>query len=246
MGTKHLFGRTIDHRHIPIADDEDVAAYELASARMYASAPSLAQKQYTDTSGVVGTAKTSWTEVSPGEYKILFDRVTDPSPDSDDDYEQYWVVVQFTLESGGDTVFTEDVIFLWRPDAMNSKFRVTPPDVYARERKIEKVQPTTDFTHNKIEIAVVEVDRVLRSRGYSRKRTFNRESMNEAVALLATADACLDLASENGEIWLKKEAIWRSRYDAAVNSIPLGYDVDGDGEPEADEQVFGGAVALLR
>ena len=111
MGTKHLFGRTIDHRHIPIADDEDVAAYALVSARMYASAPSLAQKQYTDTSGVVGTAKTSWTEVSPGEYKILFDRVTDPSPDSDDDYEQYWVVVQFTLESGGDTVFTEDVIF---------------------------------------------------------------------------------------------------------------------------------------
>ena len=125
MGTKHLFGRDIDHRHMPIADNEDVPAFALVSARLYAAEPTLAQKQFTDPSGVVGSAITTWLEKTPGEYQIVFGAVTDPKPESDADFEKYWVVVQFTLQAGGPTVFTEDVVYLWRPDALNSKFRVS-------------------------------------------------------------------------------------------------------------------------
>ena len=250
MITKHVFGRSIDYRFFPIVDGESVPAYEIVTALIYASAPSLAQKQYSDTSGAVGSAVTSWTPIraerQAAEYKIVFPALEDSSPDEEEDYEEYWVNVRFRWEESGAIVFVCEKIFVWRPDALTSGINVEARDIYARESKIQTIQRRPNFVDEKIEIAIIEIDRVLRAKGYSRKRTFDRQSLNEPVAELATADACLDLAEEPNDIWMEKQAFHRAKYETARDSIPLGYDIDGDDDPSPNERAFSGAVALER
>lgn len=244
MITKHVFGRTISFRFSPLAGDEDVPAKALVSARLYTSEPTSAQKLNNEAGHV--NEKTSWTEEQPGSYRIDFDAQTDSVPNSNEDYEDFYVVVNFTFETGGPTVFVDEIIHVYRPDALTSKIRVTKEQIYARESKIETVEPRVNFVDQKIADAIVEVDRVLRAKGYSRKRTFNRERMNEAVILLATADCCSDLAGEGNQFWFEKAAMWRKRYETARDSIPIGYDSEGDDRPEPEEQTFSGAIAFVR
>lgn len=247
MGTKHLFGRTIDYRFIPLADDEDCGAYQHVSTRVYEDAPSEEQREDHDYARLDAESFTAdaWNEVETGEFKITLPAITDPDLGSGEDYRQYHVVTSFKLEAGGATVFVEEAIILWRPDALTSKIRVTPAHIFMRESVIETIQPRANFVDHKIELAIIEIDRVLRARGYSRKRTYDRHKISEAAAHLATALACFDLARDGNDM-MEKGRMWREYYKEARDSIPIGYDVTGSDKPAPTEQTFSGAVPLIR
>lgn len=243
MVTKAVFGRTHDFRFCPQAGDESIPAKDLESARLYADAPTAGQRAGTE-AGYLESV-TQWVEKTPGEYSILIPPQEDPDSESSEDFESYYLVVRCTLEEGGPVQVFEEIVHYWRADALTSKVRVLPEHIYARESRIKIVAKPT-FLDRKIENAIIEIDRVLRARGYHRKRTFNREKMQEAVELLTTSDACFDLAGEGNEFWMEKGKMWRERYIEARDAIPLGYDVKGDDKPGPEDQVFSGAVALER
>ncbi len=246
MITRHLFGRSIDFRFMPIADGEDVPAYELVAARIYDEEPSDGQKANDETTGMIGDTVTSWVAKTRSEFSITFPPLEDEEPHSSEDFKKYYVNVVFRFQAGGPEVFVCEQIFVWRPDALTSKIRVAPADIIAREAKFEDARPTKTWIDKKIEDAIVQVDRELAAKGYSRKRTFNREKLNEAVELLATAFGCLDLAGSGNEIWLEKYKIWNGLYTQAMSSIPVGFDTDGDDRPDPEEKPFSGAVMVER
>lgn len=242
MITRHVFGRTVDFRFMPIADSEDVPAYALSTARIYLEEPTDAQKDNTVTTGAIGADVTTWTEKDRGEYSIAFPALTDASPHSDTEYETYFVTVRYQFEASGPVQSVTEQIFVWRPDAMTSKIRVTPADILKREAKLAEIAPTKTWLDEKIELAIIQIDREVESRGFTRKRTFNREKLNEATALLATALACFDRYGEGSEVWGKKYVVYDKMFNNAIAGLQLSVDVDGDDRPEPEERSEGGTA----
>ena len=247
MITRHLFGRSIYFRFRPIADDQDVPAYSLETARIYADEPTAAQKINTDTSGAIGSDVITWTEKNRGEYQIVFPALPDSNPESSADYESYYINVRLRYEAAGPIGYKTEVIWVYRPDFLTSSANVKPHNIIARESKFADLAPYITWIDDKIADAEREVDRILHVKGYHRQRTFNRERLNESIELLATANGCLDLSGQGNEFWAKKYDIWKARFEGAMASVPIGIDIDDDDRPSPDEQASaGGAVWFSR
>jgi hypothetical protein len=246
MITRHVYGRSINFQFNPLAGDESVPAHSIVTARIYADEPTAAQKNNTVTTGAIGSDVTEWTEGQRGSYSIVFPALTDDDPESSEDYEPYFVTTRFRFELDGPVQSVTEQIFVYRPDALTSKISVRPNDIVGRESKIGDILPRKTFIDEKIRDAITRVDRILRNRGYNRKRTFNRELLNEAVELLATAYCCLDLSGQGNEFWAKKFDIYNGLFEEALTVIPVGVDTDGDDRPTPNERAFSGAVAIIR
>lgn len=236
---KHLFGRDVSYYFTPLAEDEETEAYGLTSARLYAINPT--PTQLTDHAaalgGFVGSAVTSWTAGSEGrEKKIVFSAVSDSTPTSSEEYETYYVVVSFTLQSGGSNVFACEPIFIWRPNAITSRIRVTPSDIYALEGKIEDITDGDSFVLPKIQAATRYIMQKLRSQGYKKRKMFNLDDLNDAVVRKALHYCCMDQAGEDNQFWARKAELYSAECEEILKQTSVGYDADGDGTPTPDER----------
>lgn len=244
--TRHQFGKQIDFRFIPLAEDEEQSAFELVSARIFSDEPTETQQDTPATLGFI-QAVTTWTNLNPNEYQILFDDIADPDPHSYEEYETYFVTVNYRLESGGATIFTTEQIFIWRADGLTSRISVTPDDIYAHESKIEDLAPSPVWVQNKITAAIQAIDdKLAASQGVKKRFTFNREALNRVVTLLAVALCCRDLAGEGNQFWWEKYREYKAEHETALAVAQLGVDIQQDNRPTPDETLFSGGVILVR
>lgn len=245
MAQRHVFGKTLTFKFIPQAYDEDVAPYSLTSARIFLNYPTQAQIETPATTGYI-EAVTSWTQVSGAEYSISFAALTDSTPHSDVDYVKYYVVVNFKWQVGGSDVFVVEQILVYRPDALTSKIRLAYTDITAIESKINDLLTPTVIGY-KIDLAIEEIDKRLRARGYEKKYTFNREDLNFAAKHLATCYCCADLAGEGNQFWWDKAKYYEDKANMILNQTAVNYDIDQSGLPEPTQYTnSGGAVYLSR
>ncbi len=245
MSQKHLFGRPLTVLFRPQADDEDVSAYSLTSARIYDEYPTDAQIENSAT-GHLDEAVT-WTAEAVGVYSVAFDALTDSEPHSASEYEKYFVVFNFKYESGGADHFDVETIFVYRPDSHTSEISVTSEDVYKLESRLEDVAPTLLWAEDKIAIASQEVIAILEVRGYKKRRIFNWEKLNLTVARWAARLCCEDLAAQGSQFWATKADRWKESAERMFEAAIIGYDIVGDDNPTSPEETkFSGAVAVLR
>lgn len=239
---KHVFGKSIYHRERFLIGDEVIfpPSDQLVSARIYTSNPSQTQID-AHTGHISGSEITAWSRIGD-EMQIEFPALTDANPSSTNEYEIYYVVINFKYEAGGEEKFIVRPVLIWRPGSMSSSIRVRAGDVWAKEGKIKDLRgPDPEWTNGKITDAVNIVMNKLRSQGLEKKRLFDLEHLQIATCYLATALCCIDLAGEGNQFWIKKYEVYKALFDSFFTETKVGYDADGDGIQEPDEQTSGTA-----
>jgi len=248
---RHIYGRAITFRYIPIAESEEYVADSLVSARLYGpnAYPSDAQILNTGTgevSEVLTWALVNEEGTGPAEYKIVFPAIVDATPTNRTDYDVFFVAINYVAEASGATVHDVEQIFVYRPDGLTSKIRVSAQDVYRIESKIEEMAESDIWTEGKIEAAVEELLSRLEGRGYAKRRLFNLEKLNGAAAKLACSYACLDLYSGGDISWKEKANFYREQADSWFEIAKVGIDTAGNDQPDAEQKVASGAVIWMK
>lgn len=243
----YVFGKSIDFQFCPIVDGVPVAVYSLVSARIYAATPS--DEQIADagaaTTGHVGSRITSWADESQFTKVITFPALVDPNPHSSNEFEPYYIAVNFRYESGGPEVYLTEVVHVYRPDALTSRVSVNYTDLLKVERNLGdyfQPQDLEDF----ITLAKDEV--FLRFAGLNKpvKRLFRLEKLNTCVKYKAVALACFDRYNDNAQAWLKKSQYFDARYDETFRSTDVGFDIEGDDAPAPDERAQNRTIYIQR
>lgn len=245
----HVFGKTISFRYFPLAGDEDMTLHSLSSARLYADEPSDAQRANT-ASGHLQEV-TSWTLTNPegsgpAYYLITFAALEDPDVNSSEEYELYFVALNFKAESTGPVVQDDEQLQIWRIDGLTSKIDVTAQDVIEIESRLEPYLGQLAI-EAKIDLAIEDVLSRLEGRGYAKRRLVNLYKLRLAVKMLACAFCCFDLAGEGNQFWADKGERWLEMSEEHFNIAKVGLDAVGDDRPDPESVVqTGGVVAIIR
>lgn len=245
----HVFGKTISFRYFPLAGDEDLTLHSLVSARLYADEPSDAQ--LANTAGGHLAEATSWTPVNaegtgPTHYLIQFTAQEDPDVNSSEEYELYFVALNFKAEVSGPTLQDDEQIQIWRIDGLTSKIDVSAQDVIDIETRIEPYlgQLTIEA---KIDLAIEDLLSRLEGRGYAKRRLVNLYKLRLATKMLACAFCCYDLAGEGNQFWAEKGDRWAEVAEEHFNIAKVGLDTSGDDRPDPESVVqTGGVVGIIR
>lgn len=252
---RHLYGRAITFRYIPIAESEEYVAHSLVSARIYGPNSYPSDEQIEDagslSTGHIGSRVTTWTLVNeegtgPAEYKITFSAVTDPYPTSRTEYDLYYIALNYRAESGGDVLRDVEQLPMYRPDGLTSKIRVDREAVYRLERRLEEVAPSPLWIEDKIQAAVEELLGRLEGRGYEKRKLFNLEKLNGAAAMLACSYACLDRYVDGDTSWREKAITYRDQSDRWFDIAKVGVDFSGGDMPGVEQKAASGAVIWVR
>lgn len=236
----HVFGRSLEFSFTPIIDNEPVEVDSLVSARIFLDEPTDLQLDTPATTGYI-QAITTWKKKGL-ERVITFSAIADPSPHSTVDYEQYWVAVNFVMESGGATVFVKEPLYVYRPDAVTSKISTRFDDIYRVEPKLEE-----HYTIQKINGFIVEAKkdilRWFKGLKIQLKELGNLYELNDACSYLAAQKACFSLASSQEPIWFTKSDKYEAAYERALNSAQPTAGEDG-GTPEQPARTTGMVIML--
>lgn len=252
---RHVYGRALTFRYIPIANEESYIAYELVSARIYGPNAYPSDSQIEDaalaTTGHLGNRITSWSLVNEegtgdSEYKIVFDAITDTTPANKTDSDLFYVALNYRAQSGGDILRDVEQVEVFRPDGLTSKIRVSAQDVWDLESNIELLDPQAPlWTEAKIEAAIEELLSRLEGRGYSKRRLFNLEKLNAAARRLACSYCCFNLISVGTE-WAEKAKFWREQSDILFEIAKVGLDIAETDTPQPSEKVATGPAIWSR
>src|SRR5574343_863448 len=105
----YLFGQSIAYTFTVIDGAGEVVSLNAnVSARIYDTQPMLAQCENTAT-GHLEEKTTAWTANADGSKTITFSAITDAEPGALEEYEPYWVVVNFKYEATGPTVWVKEL-----------------------------------------------------------------------------------------------------------------------------------------
>jgi hypothetical protein len=229
----HAFGKSITFSFTPIIDSEPTAVDALVSARLFSEKPSELQISNPATPGFIDE-QTSWASGGNYEKLITFDPVTDPDPNSNEDLEKYYVVVNFKYEAAGPTVYKNEAIFLFRPDGLTSRIECDAEDIFDIEESLEDLFSIYQVDR-RIENAKKDLFRWYKALGYPPKSLFRLEELNDACRYRATALCCISLYNDRAQHWKEKFSVYQEQYEQALKSSQPGVDQDGDDDPDALE-----------
>lgn len=243
---EHNYGRAISFKWRPLANDTDVAAYSLVSARLYGPnvEPTQAQKENSAPGHV--DEQTTWAAIDKGLYEITFDAQVDATPSSANRYDTFYVVVTFTYESGGAEVYDEEILYLYRPDSLTSWIDITVDDIYALEPRLAFVVATNQEVDEQIKLAIEDIIARLKAEGYDKHRLFNLQEFNPCAKRWACSYVCYSLEGEGNPHWATKGKRWEERAEQLYKSTVVGYDLTDNDKPGPTEKRFSGAVAVVR
>lgn len=240
----HVFGKALEYIFTPLANGEPIKVDSLVTAKIYSSAPTEDQIEATTTGELQSV--TAWKSEGNFAYKITFDALTDSDEHSSAAYEKYYVVVRFKYESSGAIKWAKEVIHVFRPDAWQSRISADFTDVIKVDATLGILQTSAEI-EDRIGVARETVILDLEARGYERQRLFNLEKLNRAVVYRTLADFFLEGISDDNRSAEIKYNKYNELYEKRLATVNVGYDVDNDDEPEANETTSaGGFVAFVR
>ena len=244
---KYLFGKEISYSWTPVKDGEPISIFAITAARLYSAEPSNDQLLDTDgseTTNLVESVTSGFGSATDNQWLLPFSAITDPTPYDNSRYEHYYAVVNFTYDDGGATQFTNERIFIYRPDAVGSRMSVSSSDVLALEGKIGDIKPSS-FIDNHAALAIKKIKRRLAGLGLEQRQLVDPEELNDAALYLTTAYCCKDLAGGSNEFWWQKYESYLEDYNEVFAATDVNIDADDDNRPEEDETRVGGMVRLL-
>lgn len=254
---RHIYGRDITFRYIPIAGDEEFIAHSLVSARLYGPNTYPSSTQIADegqvSTGHIGDRVVSWevvneTGTGTPEFVITFPALTDQQPGSQNEFDLFYVALNYRLQDGGPDVFdpAPEQVVVYRPDGLTSKIRVSAPEVWALESRLRDLDINPPlWTEGKIDAAIEEMLERLEGRGYAKRKRFNLEKLNAAARRLACSYCCFDLISRAPE-WEIKAEFWREQAEALFAIARVGYDSSGVDQPSTEEKVETGSKIWVK
>ena len=242
-----VFGKSWVYSFSARDGDKTVAVASLSGARVYAAAPTDAEKA--DVGNTLGTSEvtevTSWgAGINDHEKLITFGVITDASPYSSNRYEVYYVVVNFKYESGGDVAHSCKQIIMYRPDALTSRFGVDVGDVLAVESKLQTIKGD-QWVIEKIVLAETLVEKDLIADDMEIRRVV-LEDARQLVIYRAAMIAASDLSSDAGDVWSDKYDRHKTEYGRLMKYASIRYDFDDSGLATPDERKSAGFVMFGR
>lgn len=217
-------------------DATPVVPDSLTSARLYDDYPSEAQIADTGNTdpGDAIESVTSWSAGDDtGEQEVSFALISDPDPTDRDDYEVYYVVVSWKPDAGSANINTVSPLIVYRPTAIGTDFDVDEDDIYAIESKLDDFKTSAQI-NTAISTAERLVKQDLRGRGKDLARV-DLASIKDLAIYKALFILCNSLSSDDGDSWWVKAGEHKETYSMLIESLPISYDIDKDGDIEPDE-----------
>jgi len=231
-----VFGKSFTYAFTPMVGNEPADGATLVSARLYSSYPSLAQ--VTNTSDVTALQNVvSWRAGNaPGQQLIDFAPVTDPNPTiGGAGITDYWVVVNFTYEAGGPTVYDVGGVGIKKPGGIHSDIYVRTKDLQDLDSKLLTIKGD-QWINNKFDAAQRMTIQRLKGLSYQR-RFINGEDVNLAIIFQAGKLAALELVTQPNDVWALKAKIWSDELETIWSRTQIATDINQDGKiDEATER----------
>lgn len=222
---------------------------ELVSARVYDHAPSNAEEM--DSGEALGTeieAVNAWDDGdADSEKRITFSALTDPSPQSIG-YEDYYLTVNFKLQSGGDIKFATYPFEVIRPSSLQHRMVVTAAEIGVLEADIYNGDGNGMMQADEVTAIIAEVKKqvIRKFRAMGRKwKQYRETDIRNYFFYKALEQLCVSNAkSGRTEEWLIKADRYAKKATEALNEGLISVDEDEDGKP--DRPVDFGTIELAR
>lgn len=250
---KRLYGRTLQVDYFPLAGDQDTRLHSLVSARLYSQEPT--EEQLADvgqlSTGHIGNRVLSWDFVNEEGTGAAGYRFTFPalplSMNRSDLGDLYVVALNFLAEASGPELQDTERFYVFPPDGILTKIRVSAQDVYDLESKIKNVGKSQLWMERKIDAAIEHLLARLKARGYTKRDYVDLEELNISAKRLACAYACRDLISDGDPSWSEKHGLWKEEADFFFGIATVRVSTGSSDSPEPAVQAQRArAVAFLR
>lgn len=204
----------------------DIDTSQFQESRIYADKPSSTEE--TDIGDSEGTAVEAVTAVqSEGEhtYLVEFSPITDPTPSDGADYEDYWIVTNYRVESGGPSIFIVDKIFLWRSSSLSSRISLEVSQLQALDRQLYKLFHVNDIA-DLIREARNDLIDDLRNLDDALDHFFNLDELNIVLKYRSLAYMARSVANEENRFWFEKYKDYKDEYMRVFDHAKVGHAPD--------------------
>ncbi len=228
---QNYFGKAITRRFYPMQDMQPVnLPTQTPAIYLFDAFPS--RTAAADGSGAIATIS-SWTENTNAPYARTFTipAVDDPRPESQIAAYEYFVAVNYTLESAEQTQTKIEAIIFERADAVSEIPETTKADLKALYPAIEKYisdEQLDDF----LGMATDQLQADLRNKGYQWGLIQNLSDLRLALAYKTIALSTLSQMRDPSDRHKSRFDIFSQWYESALNSVTLKHDTDADGRPD--------------
>lgn len=244
----YLFETEWEHKMSIMAGETVVNIDSVVSARLYSSSPSTAQKNdhaYGNADALVAETDAGQfsEDATTGEWTLTMPAVTNPDTSKTGGYERYYLVVSYKTASGGANQSTVEAVFFYYPEAISQQFSAAVADIDRVESRLSVIKGST-WVEGKIAQAEMDLLERWRSAGIPRNAVEEDDAKNQVVYLAAWL-GCVDLATDDGEVWLKKAVVHEEMFNRIYDRYRLRYDNDDDGEIAPDERESTGVAFMM-
>lgn len=180
----------------------------------------------------IGSTITSWGNGNyPNTKTITIPAIEDPDPDADPIIDIYYLAINYTLVASGQVQTVIVPFEICRVHGTISGHTVTIDEVL-------KVFPTIEYyieageLESFIAIALQEIEIDLKKKGVRFDQLSNQNDLTYPIALKAAALASHSEFKDNTDKFYQRYLDLTKKYDGILDSLPLHFDNNQDGEPE--------------
>lgn len=181
-----------------------------------------------------GSAITSWSNTSDGDGKS-FTVPAIPDPDSSDDKEvyTYWLGVNFTLETSGDTVTVIRALPMRRVDAHLETLVLSDSDLTERWPAVDDYTVDSSQRDAFIDDAIEDIKEELWNKGYEWARIHEADRLKAAAVYRTLAMIALSQIREENDRFGVLHRSFMESYQKKISRLRMLYDSDNSKEVDS-------------
>lgn len=234
------FGKSFSYHFIPLIDDNEVTlptSTDPVSIYIYNNKPTISEARV-GTGALSQISPNTWVETDTTSRTIAIPVIEDPTPNNETTTENYWIAINFHLETGGEYQTVVRRLLLERPASHSKRVAVVEADLTDIFPTITKYSTSGQIT-NYIETAVILIKSFLKSKGYKWASIYRPDEIKLAVIYKALA---LFAHSQKGEEFKERFVEWNREHLSLIESLKIQLDEDVDGEAEIVKPVGTGWI----
>lgn len=231
------FGIDITYKFYPLKDEistdvwhETISLVDSPTIYVFTDKPDRTQAQ-AGTNAIATIS--SWSNTPDGRGKqFTIPAIDDPYPTASKDAYQYYVAVNFTLQTGEQTQTVIRLLPIRRVVAHHSTSKPEIQDLEALHPEIRSF-----FTDSQIESTIQTAEYMtkgsLKVNGYDYLSIWNPDELKTLNTYRALALLCLSQI-ESGGAWQEKYNEYKAIAENMLNSVSVLIDIDKEGTPEKE------------
>lgn len=233
MANIYTFGQAFTYSYYPRDASGNVLtpSADAPSIWVYSDRPSRAEAQ-AGTGSTVGIEITSWSNT--GNYwDITIPAITDPDDDATTHTRTYWIAVNYTLDTSGDTMTTINSVLVSRPLGYDNELNVTTANLEVFFTGVDGY--LSDAQQSSL-ISQVQDDikGSFKNNGYEFAMVKNPERLKQAAIHRCLYYVARDQIAEGNEGFELLMTESKGEFEAKMSSLVLDYDRDLDGDEDSE------------